>query len=248
MKGCQGTRRILQRRSLQNFRSGFQLAVLILLFVPSGVSQTAADSESAVSSETNSAIGLTLQEFRSLIRDRLTREASPGRKSRDPLPTPDLTPADNLFLQLLLIQAKDNAVHRSVERLSEWGKAIQARYQIQTAPELDLEVARFVEARMAVESARLEAEQARLIGRANQMLGRPADSPLLAVLPEGAAAEKQAGEVLAQGEKMIAKMYESYQFGGISITSLMEYENAVYEFELEYRETMARNAVSDGLE
>jgi hypothetical protein len=214
------------------------LALMCLLAVSHGFGQTATDTASDRSAE------ITLEQFRAQVATRLAQDPRRTNKSRDPLPSPDLRPADEVFLQLLMIQARDVAVNQSIDRLSEWTKAIQARFQIQNAPELDVAVARFAEARMAVESARIEVEQSQIIERANALLGRPATTALVALLPKSSATEKQAEEVLKQGEDLVAKMYENYQFGGISITSLMEYEHAVYEFELDYRGSLARHAIS----
>ena len=223
------------------------LALLILVQAPPGVCQTATDSFPDASNE------LTLDQFRSLVSAHLSQVSRGTNKSRDPKPSPDLRPADEVFFQLLMIQAKDAAAHQSIDRLSGWSKSIQSRFETQNAPELDVEVVRFEEARMSAEAARTEAEQNRIIDRANRLLGRPANTPLVALLPdsggqESSAVESQAKEVLAQGEELVAKMYKNYQFGGISVTSLMEYEKVLYEFELEYREALARNAMKPASE
>jgi len=225
---------------------GLVLPLLLVVFLSTAAKvhgQIAAGSPPTASNDETQPSELSLEQFRALVAKRLSQAVLTDRKSRDPLPPPDLHPADDAFLELLLIQGKETAVHQSLERLSEWSKSIRARYQIQTAPQLDLDIARFVEARMVVESARVESEQARIIARANKLLGRSPAAPLVALSPEATAADQQAKEVLKQGEDMVAKMYESYQFGGTSITSLMEYENVLYEFDLEYRQTLARNAV-----
>ena len=106
---------------------------------------------------------------------------------------------------------------------------------------------------MSAESARIEAEQKRIIERANGLLGRPASSPLVALLPtsdgeESNGFEKQEKDVLTQGEELVAKMYKSYQFGGITVTSLMEYEKVLYEFELEYRQVLVKDAMKPSSE
>ena len=228
----------------------FPAMLLALLLAPAadGIGQTAPEAASPDAAQPALQSELTLPQFRHLAAARLAQAAPATGRSRDPQPPPDLRPADEVFLQLLLIQARDAAVNQSMERLSEWSKSIQSRFRIQNAPQLDLDVARFEEARMAAESSRIEAEQARIIERANRLLGRPPATPLLAILAEsdGAesnAAEKRAGEVLAQGEELVAKMYQSYQFGGITLTSLMEYEKVVFEVDLEYRQTLARTAM-----
>lgn len=234
-------------RSLSRSRSRAQslvsmLALVILLQAIAGVAQSAPDAAANSSNE------LTLDQFRSLVLARLSQTSRVTNKSRDPQPSPDLRSADEVFFQLLMIQAKDAAAHQSVDRLSGWSKSIQSRFQTQNAPELDVDVARFEEARMSADSARIEAEQRRTIERANRMLGRPATSPLVALLPtsdgeKSNSFEKQEKDVLTQGEELVTRMYKSYQFGGISVTSLMEYEKVLYEFELEYRQALVRDAM-----
>lgn len=219
---------------------------LALLSTGTGFSQSAPDDSGQ----------MTLAQFRSLVAARMAAASRSGEKSRSAPPAPDLRIADELFLQLLLMQARDAAAHQSLDRISGWSKAIQTRFQTQSAPQLDVELIRFEEARMAAESARIEAEQQRLISRANRLLGRPASAPLVALLPhagetgsgEVEGAQKQAKEVLAQGEELLARMYQSYQFGGTSLTSLMEYEKTVYEFDLRYREAQARDALKEELD
>ncbi|MBI2820455.1 MAG: hypothetical protein HYX73_10795 [Acidobacteria bacterium] len=223
------------------------LALLILLQAIAGFSQSAPKATADSPNE------LTLDQFRSLVSARFSQTSRVTNKSRDPQPSQDLRPADEVFFQLLMIQAKDAAAHQSLDRLSGWSKSIQSRFQTQNAPELDVDVARFEEARMSADSARIEAEQKRIIERANRLLGRPATSPLVALLPtsdgeESGGLEKQQKDVLTQGEELVTRMYKSYQFGGISLTSLMAYEKVLYEFELEYRQALARNAMKPSSE
>jgi len=196
--------------------------------------------------ETSPEMALAL--FRSRVEAHLSETMRPAGKSREKATPVDLRPADAMFLQLLLIQARDAAAHQSLDRLSGWSKSIQSRFETQNAPSLDVDVVRFAEARMAAESARIEAEQKRMVERANSLMGRPPAAPLTALLPapgedlpEGV--EKQQKDLLAQGEELISKMYKSYEFGGISVTSLMEYEHGLYQLEVEYRQQVARAAV-----
>jgi hypothetical protein len=152
-----------------------------------------------------------------------------------------------VFLQLLLIQARGAAARQSQDRLSGWSQAIQSRFEMQTASALDRDVVLFSLARMAAEAARIEAELKQVTQRANSLIDRPATAPLTALLPvsEGDAdgMERRQKDLLEQGQELIAKMYKSYQFGGISVTSLMEYEKELYETEVEYRQGVARAAV-----
>ena len=219
------------------------LTLLLLLHSSAGRGQNAPDSSTE----------LTLAQFRSLVATRLSEASRAATKSREKPSSPDLRPAEEVFGRLLQIQARSAAAHQSLDRLAGWSKAIEARLQTQNAPQLDVDVARFEEARMAAESARLEAERKRIVERANSLLGRPAATPLVALLPLSSAevpngVDKQQKDVLAQGEELVTKMYKSYQFGGITVTSLMEYEKVLYEFELQYREQMVQDAMKPAAE
>jgi hypothetical protein len=227
-------------------RAPLLVSVLVLLFVlqpGTALAQSAPDAPADTSNE------LTLEQFRSLVAAHLSEASQTGKKSHNSQSPPDLRSSDEIFLQLLLIQARDAAAHQSVDRLSGWTKAVQSRLQTQTAPELDAAVLRFEQAKVSSESARIEAEQKRIIERANGLLGRPADTALLALLPpsvdsEFSAIQDQAKEVLTQGEDLIAQMYKSYEYGGISVIELLEYEQILYEFEIEYRESLAQDAMN----
>ncbi|HWP85053.1 MAG TPA: hypothetical protein VNN17_07680 [Terriglobia bacterium] len=191
---------------------------------------------------------MTLAQFRALAAARVAAAAPAAGKPRPPRSEAALPDGDALFLQLLLIQARTAAVHQSLDRLAGWSKAIQSRFQIQSAPELDVAVIRYEEARRAAESARLAAEQKRIAGRANRLLGRPPEAPLRAVLPETSAGEpdgvaKQLQEALAQGVELVGKMYSNYQFGGIPLATLLQYENDIYQAEVSYRQWVARRAM-----
>ncbi len=191
---------------------------------------------------------LTLAQFRSLVENHLSETARAGGKSREKTPPVDLHASNEVFLQLLLVQARSAAARQSQDRLSGWSKSIQSRFETQTAPALDRDVVLFSEARMAAEGARIEAEWKRIVERANSLMGRPATAPLVALLPASDdtladGVEKQQKDLLEQGQELVAKMYKSYQFGGISVTSLMEYEKELYETEVEYRQEVARAAL-----
>lgn len=221
----------------------FLLVLLLVAQAGAAVSQSSPEAATDLPSE------LTLEQFRSLVAAHLSQDSLAKKKSREMQPLPDGRSADAIFLELLLIQAKDSATHQSLDRLSGWAKAVQSRLQTQTAPELDAAVLRFEEAKLNNQSARIEAQQKRIIRRANRLLGRPNDTPLVAVLPslegdEFSAIEDQAKEVLTEGEDLISQMYKSYEYGGISVIELLEYEQILYEFELEYRESLAQDAMA----
>jgi hypothetical protein len=190
---------------------------------------------------------LTLEQFRHRVETHLAATARSGGRSREKPPPADLRAANEVFLQLLLIQARGAAARQSQDRLSGWSQAIQSRFEMQTASALDRDVVLFSLARMAAEAARIEAELKQVTQRANSLIDRPATAPLTALLPvsEGDAdgMERRQKDLLEQGQELIAKMYKSYQFGGISVTSLMEYEKELYETEVEYRQGVARAAV-----
>jgi hypothetical protein len=241
-QSCSG--QLLDRREWPP--SAVKMLLVILLAAASSFGQSTAAAPDADG-------GLTLDQFRSLVATHLSEASRSTAKSRDKIPPPDLRPADELFLQLLLVQARDAAAHQSVDRLAGWRKSIESRFETQNAPELDVAIIRFAEARRTAESARIESEEKLLVGQTNTMLGRPAQAPLTLVAgvqSEDAltALAKQHKALLAQAEEVIAKMYRSYQFGGISVTSLLEYESQVYEAETAYRQQVARDAVprSDG--
>jgi hypothetical protein len=191
---------------------------------------------------------MTLAQFRSRVEVRLREQAAASR-SREKSPPPDLRVADEAYFELLASQARQAAARQSVDRLSGWNQAIQARFQAQSAPALDVEIIRFAEAKAGSESARYEAERQRALRSANSLLGRPADAPLLALLPASSGAEapgvleKLEKEVLPQGQELLAKLYQSYLFGGIPLSSLLWQEQELYRTELQYRVALARQAM-----
>ena len=192
---------------------------------------------------------ITLAQFRSRVEARLTEQSRAPSRSREKLPPPDLRVANEAFLDLLAAQAKVAAARQSVDRLSGWSKSIQARFQAQSAPALDVEMARFAEAKAGSESAQYEAERQRARRQANALLGRPADSALVALLPEPSSAtspgalEKLEKEILPQGQELLAKLYQSYLFGGIPLSSLLWQEQELYRTDLQYRVRLARSAI-----
>jgi hypothetical protein len=233
---------IIARRAGKPFFRGWLPPCAVMLLSIACTAYCFAQSASNQSNE------FTLQQFRSLVEARLAESSKVSGKSRDKTPAPDLRPAEELFSRLLAVQARGAAAHQSADRLAGWRRAIETRYQTQNAPQLDLEIARFAEARIAAESARIEAQQKQLVEQANSLLGRPPAAPFTALPMRSSedsltAAEKQNKDLLAQGEELLSKMFKSYQFGGISVTSLMEYENGLYEIEVEYRLQVARDAV-----
>jgi outer membrane protein TolC len=202
----------------------------------------------ARSQATADAGGMTLAQFRAAVEARLLESARTASRSREKPPPPDLGPAEETFAELLLAQAGQAAAQQSLDRLSGWGKAIQARLEAQSAPELDLETIRFAEARMTAESARFDRRRAQAAAAANALLGRPAEAPLTALLPSGSREAsneggKAEGDLLAQGRELLAKMYQSYSFGGTPLSALLWQEQQVYAAELAYRAAMGADGV-----
>jgi len=220
-------------------RSSAATVFLAVLFgVAEGLSQAAPDSSAE----------MTLAQFRSRVEARLTEQSRAASRSREKLPPPDLRAADEAFSQLLAAQAGEAAARQSVDRLSGWSKAIQARFQAQSAPALDVEMARFAEAKATVQSAQYEAERQRALRKANSLLGRTADSALVALLAppsdvSSGALEKLEKEILPQGRDLLAKLYQNYLFGGIPLSTLLWQEQELYRTELQYRLWLAREAM-----
>ena len=174
-------------------------------------------------------------------------EAAPPAARRDKAPAakPDLREAEEIFFRLLAAQARHAAAQQSLDRLSGWSKAIQARFEAQNAPELDVQTIRFAEARMAAESDRLGAERRQAVAVANVLLGRSGQEPLTALPGSGAegAGNGVSGEdLLAQGRELLARMYQSYSFGGTALPALLWQEQQVYQAELSYRAAAAAAA------
>jgi hypothetical protein len=238
---------------------------------------------------------LTRSQFRSLVAARISREKTPARRGqsqREAAP-PDLKPADEGFSRLLNAQARQGAARQSLDRLSGWSKAAQARLESQSAAALDVDLLRFAETKMASELAQFEAGRRRAAQEANALLGRSPDSPLVALFPssgseteafketskgetkEGSASQPPASppaasrapqpgipadrpavgearraqfenELLPQGRDLLAKMYQSYLFGGIPLTALLWQEQEVYRTELRYRLLLAGVDIEPG--
>ena len=111
---------------------------------------------------------LTLSEFRALVREQ-SPQASQER-------------AWEVFSRLLAAQGNKAAARQSLDRLSGWHKAVQARFQAQNAPALDVELLRFSEAKAAASVAQFEAERREALREANFLLKRPPNSALVALM------------------------------------------------------------------
>jgi hypothetical protein len=189
---------------------------------------------------------LTFAEFRALLR--------PAAQAPGQTPEDARRRAEEGFFLLLAAQARVAAVRQSVDRLSGWAKAAATRLAAQSAPPLDVETLRFAEAKAEARLARFEAEQRRAARQVNSLLGRKADSPLLALTsqaaPDSADKPGNAGSapgefanrraqfeqgLLPQARDLVGKTYQNYLFGGVSLSALLWQEEQVYETELQYR-------------
>jgi hypothetical protein len=130
---------------------------------------------------------LTLAEFRTEFRTTPQPGESPKadknrrEQNRPESPSPNPEYADSVFLRLLALQGKEQAARQSMDRLSGWLKAAQARLQAQSAPASDVDLLRFSASKAAASVARLEAERLQASREANLLLKRPPESPLVAV-------------------------------------------------------------------
>ena len=214
---------------------------------------------------------LTFSQFAVLAPRESPPQGAPARPGR-PQPEVDQRRAAALFHGLLLAQGRQAAARESLDRISGWVKAIQARFEAQNAAALDLEILRFSEAVAATRLARREAEQLRARQRANSFLRRSLDSPLIA-LPEAPPAkepttaesskegpgvsvanstygsrrlaeiEQLEKELLPQGRDLLAKIYQGYLVGGLSLNSLLWQEQELYAVEMRYQSLLAETAV-----
>jgi hypothetical protein len=193
--------------------------------------------------------GMTLAEYRSAVQTRLAAAARTAAKSREKPAPPDLSSAERAFADLLLAQARQSAAQQSLDRLAGWSKAIQARFEAQNAPELDVQAIQFAEAHMAAASEHTEKQRRRAVAHANTFLGRPAASPLTALLPSSGDASSGGGnggahgELLDRGRELLNRMYRSYSFGGTSLAALLWQEQQVYQAELDYRTAIVTESV-----
>jgi hypothetical protein len=114
---------------------------------------------------------LTLPEFRALV-----REHSQAEKLQA-----NLESAREVLSRLLAAQGEEAAARQSLDRLSGWRQAAQARFQAQNAPASDVELLRFAAAKAAASVAQFEAERREALRDANLLLARAPDSALVAL-------------------------------------------------------------------
>ncbi|MBI4460609.1 MAG: hypothetical protein HY648_11195 [Acidobacteria bacterium] len=197
---------------------------------------------------------LTLAQFRAQVRSpRPGEDAAALRQG-----------GDAAFLELLGAQGKEEAARQSLDRISGWRKAAEARLAAQQVSPLDMELLRFAEAKAAARLARVEAERRRALQEANRFVGREPASSLTAVASEAAdrpATEESKGaqtasaatsagpsvtsefsklesrlekELLPQAKELLGKAYQSYLFGGIPLSELLWLEEEVHDAEWQH--------------
>ena len=135
---------------------------------------------------------MTLSQFLALVGARSSGEKPAGSPAQGVHVSG--AKADSVFHALLVAQGKEAAARQSLDRLSGWAKVVQARFEVQNAAALDVDMLRFAEARAAAQLARYEADRLQIAREANRLLGRAPESPLVAVIetPAPILAEKAA--------------------------------------------------------
>ncbi len=116
-------------------------------------------------------VELTLPQFRAQV-----REQTPPAKQAE-----SNKRAGVVFLRLVVAQGKVAAARQSLDRLSGWHEAAQARLEAQSAPPLEVEILHFSEARAAARAAQFQTERRRALQQANLVLGKSPDTPLVAL-------------------------------------------------------------------
>ncbi|MBI3894879.1 MAG: hypothetical protein HY313_03005 [Acidobacteria bacterium] len=133
---------------------------------------------------------LTLSQFRAQAKN--PRPPAPMRGSRsreDPAAEAEFRQrADALFFNLLSAQGKEAAARQSLDRISGWSKAAEARLAAQQLAPLDMELLHFAEAKAASRLAQSEGERRQMLQEANRLLGREPSSSFV-VLPNKTASD-----------------------------------------------------------
>ena len=114
---------------------------------------------------------LTLPQFLGLMRSRSAQAEQPA----------SLSDAKEVFRRLLAAQGQEAAARQSLDRISGWSKVVQARFEVQHANALDVEMLRFAETKAAVELAQFQAVRREAMHQANRLLGRDSDTALTAI-------------------------------------------------------------------
>jgi len=224
--------------------SARSLLVLLLAIPPAALAQRGPEP----------APELTLAEFLALLPAAAGEQRAEGVRRR----------AERTFMTLLAAQGGEAAARQSLDRLAGWTKAAESRLAAQSAPLLEVEMLRFAEGKAEALLERYEAERRRALAEANRLLGRNLNSPFLALTTEAksAAASEGAGrpetgprpgntlaqlpefaprierfeqELLPQAHDLLAKMYQNYLFGGVTLSALLWQEEQVRETERQYR-------------
>lgn len=167
------------------------------------------------------------------------------------------------FFQLVDGQVREAAARQSLDRLAGWTKAAQARFEAQSAPLLDVEILRFAEANAEARLERWQAERDVGLTSVNGLLGRGPHAPLIAITSNAspssadfqsandnlAARIERFEQLLTQAQELLAKMYQNYLFGGVTLPALLWQEEQTYQTELQYRLLLVqadRSRAADG--
>lgn len=185
---------------------------------------------------------LTFAEFRALIPSHAVENPAAAASVRE------------IFFELLSAQGREAAASQSLDRLAGWTKAAQARLDAESAPLLDVEMLRFAEAQAGARVERFEAARLSASAQINTLLGREPHAPLRALGTENSPPDAsdlppedkllasriaRLEQLLSQAQDLLAKVYQNYLFGGVTLSALLWQEEQTYETELRYRQALA---------
>ncbi|OFV98025.1 MAG: hypothetical protein A3F68_04335 [Acidobacteria bacterium RIFCSPLOWO2_12_FULL_54_10] len=173
---------------------------------------------------------------------------------------PRLQLADDAFFLLLAAQGEEAAARQSLDRISGWSKASELRLEAQQIAPLDREMLLFAEAKASARLSLAEADRRRAQAQIAQAVGKPATTLYLAVMrrDQDSPAESQSQpapgnassvsdlaarlekELLPQAHELLGKIYQSYLFGGVSLTDLLWIEEEVFGTELQYQKILVQ--------
>ena len=170
-----------QPRYFKNRKTATVLAVVVL----SGILRLPAAQAPAA---------LTLSQFLDLILARRAQATQPAPLSK----------VEEVFRKLLAAQGQEAAARQSLDRISGWSKVAQARLAAQNTGALDVEMLRFAETKVAAELAQLQAARQDALQEANRLLGRGADTPLVAIARTLPSSSPAAGLTPGETEQELA--------------------------------------------
>jgi len=174
---------------------------------------------------------------------------------------PSLLLADDAFFQLLAAQGEEAAARQSLNRISGWSKASELRLEAQQMAPLDREMLLFAEAKASARLSLAASDRRSAQAQIAQLIGKPSTTLYLAVMrrdnsssqashaeppaPSNASsvsdlAVRLEKALLPQANELLGKIYQSYLFGGVSLTYLLWIEEEVYGTELQYHEILVQ--------